>query len=140
MGGAESDEFYKRLVKDSEMPQEVTGETAARLRSRRSSASFVAILEIETAAVFEPLLHPSRYKGAHGGRGSGKSHFASPRCWLKTRCVILACAPFYIREVQKSLKESAKRLIEDKIDALALLHCSRSRQRDQNARRWRDRV
>ena len=32
-------------------------------------------LEGETAAVFEPLLAPARYKGAHGGRGSGKSHF-----------------------------------------------------------------
>lgn len=79
----------------------------------------MAILEIETAAVFEPLLHPSRYKGAHGGRGSGKSHFfaemlvedAMRHAGLRAVC---------IREVQKSLKESAKRLIEDKIDALGV--------------------
>ena len=32
-------------------------------------------LAIDTARVFEPLLKPSRYKGAWGGRGSGKSHF-----------------------------------------------------------------
>ena len=32
-----------------------------------------ATLQIETAPVFEPLLQPSRYKGAHGGRGSGKT-------------------------------------------------------------------
>ena len=32
-------------------------------------------LRLETAEVFEPLLHPARYKGAHGGRGSGKSVF-----------------------------------------------------------------
>jgi hypothetical protein len=32
-------------------------------------------LQIETAKVFEPLLQPARYKGAWGGRGSGKSHF-----------------------------------------------------------------
>ena len=32
-------------------------------------------LRIETAAVFEPLLQPARYKGAWGGRGSGKSQF-----------------------------------------------------------------
>jgi hypothetical protein len=32
-------------------------------------------LSIETARIFEPLLKPSRYKGAWGGRGSGKSHF-----------------------------------------------------------------
>lgn len=32
-------------------------------------------LAIETAEVFEPLLHPARDKAAWGGRGSGKSHF-----------------------------------------------------------------
>jgi hypothetical protein len=32
-------------------------------------------LRIPTAPVFRPLLEPARYKGAHGGRGSGKSHF-----------------------------------------------------------------
>ena len=35
----------------------------------------MSVLSIETAAVFEPLLEPARYKGAWGGRGSGKSHF-----------------------------------------------------------------
>ncbi len=32
-------------------------------------------LEIETLPVFAPLLRDSRFKGAWGGRGSGKSHF-----------------------------------------------------------------
>lgn len=32
-------------------------------------------LDIPTAEAFVPLLEPARYKGAHGGRGSGKSHF-----------------------------------------------------------------
>ena len=32
-------------------------------------------LAIQTAAVYEPLLAPARYKAAWGGRGSGKSHF-----------------------------------------------------------------
>lgn len=32
----------------------------------------MAILKIPTAKVFEPLLAPARYKGIHGGRGSGK--------------------------------------------------------------------
>ena len=32
----------------------------------------MSILRIPTARVFEPLLKPSRYKGAYGGRGSGK--------------------------------------------------------------------
>ena len=76
-------------------------------------------LSIDTAEVFEPLLHPARYKGAYGGRGSGKSHFfaglmiedslAEPGNsgeGLRSVC---------IREVQKSLKDSAKRLLEDKL-------------------------
>ena len=32
-------------------------------------------LTFGTADVFVPLLEPARYKGAYGGRGSGKSHF-----------------------------------------------------------------
>ncbi len=35
----------------------------------------MSTLKIPTARIFEPLLAPSRYKGAYGGRGSGKSHF-----------------------------------------------------------------
>lgn len=82
-------------------------------------------LVIETARVFVPLLEPSRYKGAYGGRGSGKSHFFAELLnedalrWpgdhggegLRAVCV---------REVQRTLKESAKRLIEDKIAAMGL--------------------
>ena len=32
----------------------------------------MSILKIPTARIFEPLLQPARYKGAFGGRGSGK--------------------------------------------------------------------
>jgi hypothetical protein len=32
----------------------------------------LSILRIPTARVFEPLLKPSRYRCAYGGRGSGK--------------------------------------------------------------------
>jgi phage terminase large subunit len=76
-------------------------------------------LSIPTAEVFEPLLHPARYKGAHGGRGSGKSHFLGE---LLLRDAILhpGQRAVCIREVQKSLKDSAKRLIEDKLQALKL--------------------
>ncbi len=76
-------------------------------------------LVIDTPRVFAPLLVPSRYKGAWGGRGSGKSHFFAPllieQCLLEksTRAVC-------IREVQKTLKESSKRLIEDKLLAMGL--------------------
>lgn len=66
-----------------------------------------------------PLLEPARYKGAHGGRGSGKSHFFAEM--LIERCLMhsgtrWAC----IREVQKSLEQSVKRLLEDKIEALGV--------------------
>lgn len=84
----------------------------------------MATLKIKTAAVFTPLLEPARYKGAWGGRGSGKSHFFAelgiedavrfPGDWgegLRWLC---------FREVQKSLKESAKFLIEKKIQDLGL--------------------
>lgn len=76
-------------------------------------------LQIRTPEVFLPLLGQHRYKGAWGGRGSGKSHFFAESGiedalrWpgeagegLRMVC---------IREVQKSLKESAKKLLEDKI-------------------------
>lgn len=74
-------------------------------------------LQIPTPRVFLPLLEPSRYKGAYGGRGSGKSHFfaelAVERCLMRS-----GSRGVCIREVQKTLKESAKRLIEDKIAAM----------------------
>ena len=76
-------------------------------------------LVINTAKVFEPLLQPARYKGAVGGRGSGKSHnFAEmmiEQCLLE-RSTRAVC----IREVQRTLKESSKRLIEDKLQDFRL--------------------
>lgn len=81
-------------------------------------------LEIATAAVFEPLLAPAPYKGAWGGRGSGKSHFfagllieeslAEPGSsgeGLRSVC---------IREVQKDLAQSSKALIEAKLQDFGL--------------------
>ena len=70
--------------------------------------------------MFVPLLKPNlRFYGAKGGRASGKSHMvaellveeAIARPGLRVLCV---------RETQKSLKESAKKLIEDKISALGV--------------------
>jgi phage terminase large subunit len=71
-------------------------------------------LQIPTAPIFRPLLDPARYKGAYGGRGSGKSHFFAEllveEC-LRTPGTLAVC----VRETQKTLRESAKRLIESKI-------------------------
>lgn len=74
----------------------------------------MSVLSLPTAEVFDPLLGPARYKAAFGGRGSGKSHFFADLLIedsLAERGLRSVC----IREVQKSLKESAKRLLEDKL-------------------------
>ena len=81
-------------------------------------------LEIETAKVFRPLLEPARYKGVDGGRGSGKSHFFAERliedCLAAPGEIGMGMRGVCIREVQKTLKESSKRLIEDKLRAFRI--------------------
>lgn len=75
-------------------------------------------VQIQTPRSFLPLLTPSRYKGAYGGRGSGKSHaFAE---LLLEKCLLSATRAVCVREVQRSLKMSVKRLLEDKIKSLKL--------------------
>jgi len=76
-------------------------------------------LNIPTPRVFKPLLNPARYKGAHGGRGSGKSHFMAEL--LIERCIMTPGTRWVcIREVQKSLDQSVKRLLEDKIESMGV--------------------
>lgn len=79
----------------------------------------MSTLKIPTAKVFEPLLAPARYKGAFGGRGSGKSHFFGEllveTCQAE-RGTLAVC----IREAQRTLAQSSKRLIEGKIATLGL--------------------
>jgi len=69
----------------------------------------VEALDIPTAAVFEPLLSPARYKGAHGGRGSGKSYFFAGEVISQALDGVtdIVC----LREIQRSLDQSAKKLI-----------------------------
>lgn len=74
----------------------------------------MSVLRIDTAAVYEPLLRPARYKGAHGGRGSGKSHFFG-ELWLEENIaekLDFVC----VRETLKSLEFSVKKLLESKIE------------------------
>lgn len=78
-------------------------------------------LAIDFAPVFDPLLDPARYKGAHGGRGSGKSQFFAD-LMIATAVRKQGFRGLCCREVQKSLKESAKRLLEQKIDQHKLRH------------------
>ncbi|WP_419911976.1 PBSX family phage terminase large subunit [Hoeflea sp.] len=75
-------------------------------------------MEIRFPEVFLPLINAARFKGAWGGRGSGKSHFFGGLLCLRalkqrTRAVCL-------REVQNSIKDSVKQLIEDKISDYGL--------------------
>ena len=76
-------------------------------------------LQIKVNEVFEPLFQPARYKGAYGGRGSGKSWcFAE---MLVHRCIVEpGTAAVCIREVQRTLTQSSKRLIESKIQQLGV--------------------
>jgi phage terminase large subunit len=81
----------------------------------------LSILKIQTAKIFEPLLAPARYRAAFGGRGSGKSHFFGEllveTCQAE-RGTLAVC----IREAQRTLAQSSKRLIESKIASLGLGH------------------
>lgn len=72
-------------------------------------------LEIETAEVFLPLLKSARYKGIHGGRGSGKSHFFADN-WLD-ESIRFKLDFVCIRETLKSLEFSVKKLLESKIES-----------------------
>ncbi len=76
-------------------------------------------LQIKTAAVFEPLLKPSRYKGIFGGRGGGKSFFYAG-LMIEEALRIPSYQALCVREVQKSLKQSSKKLIEDMLQVYGL--------------------
>jgi len=79
----------------------------------------LSTLKIPTAKIFEPLLAAARYKAAYGGRGSGKSHFFGElmveTCQAE-RGILAVC----IREAQRTLAQSSKRLIESKIASLGV--------------------
>lgn len=76
-------------------------------------------LRLPTPRVFLPLLEPARYKGLYGGRGGAKSHFFADlvieECLLRPPMYVVC-----IREVQKSLEQSVKKLIETKIKKYGL--------------------
>ena len=52
---------------------------------------------IHVPRAFKPLLQPARYKGAHGGRGSGKSHFFAEM--LIAKCLQEKTDAVCVREV-----------------------------------------
>ena len=68
--------------------------------------------ELAIAEAIEPILAPARYKGLYGGRGSSKSHgFAT----LAVICAKMGKRVVCLREIQRSINDSVKQLIEDKI-------------------------
>ena len=79
-------------------------------------------LQIQTPRWAKPILdrENARYIGAFGGRGSGKSWFFAE--WIIERCVMQKTNVVCVREVQKSLKQSVKKLIENKIEEFGIGH------------------
>ena len=72
-------------------------------------------MRLEVASIFKPLYKKkARYKGLKGGRGSGKS-------WAMADYLILQLLTnpnknlVCLRQVQKSIKHSSKKLLEDRI-------------------------
>lgn len=79
----------------------------------------MSTLTIQTARAFLPLLTAARYKGAHGGRGSGKSHFFG-ELLVEEHLRVPGTRSVCIREYQKTLAQSSKHLIETKIEQLGI--------------------
>ena len=78
-----------------------------------------ATLQLQTPRWMVPLLKPARYKGAHGGRGSGKSH-AFAEMMIEAHVLDPNSRSVCVREIQKSLAQSVKRLLETKIEAMGV--------------------
>ena len=75
------------------------------------------VLQLQTPEWAVPLMNPSRYKGAWGGRGSGKSHFFA-ELMIEAHIMDQKRRSVCVREIQKSLNQSVKRLLETKIEAM----------------------
>lgn len=78
-------------------------------------------LKIQTPSWAIPLLEPKRYKAIKGGRGSGKSHERA-EALVETLLMDPDAKFVCIREIQKSLTESVKVLIEQKIKKFRVEH------------------
>jgi phage terminase large subunit len=80
--------------------------------------------EIRLPAAFSEIAEPARYKAYYGGRGSGKSHSVA------TALVIMgASRPLRVgcfREVQNSIRDSVKKLLDNKIRLCGLGNFYRS--------------
>lgn len=85
------------------------------------------------SGLFDPPIGSVRYRGFYGGRGSGKS-------WAVARALVLHAhaQPLRIlcaREVEKSIKDSLKRLLDDTIRSLGLADAYESLETEIRGRR-----
>jgi phage terminase large subunit len=92
---------------------------AASLPMQSQSGSFeYAEFEVRLPKAYRGLTRAYRYKAFYGGRGSGKSHaFATA---LVAKAVNAPLRIVCAREIQSSLRDSVKQLIEDKINMLGV--------------------
>ncbi len=94
------------------------------MASRSGSSRPPKDLEIALPDAFRSLFQRARYKAFYGGRGSGKSHS------IATALVVMAAErPLRVlaaREIQRSIRDSSKRLLDDRIAALGLTRRYRS--------------
>lgn len=75
------------------------------------------VLELPTPEWLLPFFQYGRYKGACGGRSSGKSHgFAE--MLVEEHLMDANTSSVCVREIQKSIQQSVKRLLEHKIEAM----------------------
>jgi len=74
--------------------------------------------KVDLPEAFAGLFKPSRYKAFYGGRGSAKSHSFATSLLIAggKEPLRILCA----REVQNSIKDSVKQLLDDKIAAMNL--------------------
>lgn len=93
-----------------------------------ASSTSSQTLQIPISRAFLPFLTPSRYKAAYGGRGSGKTHYFAGRSvdlsYAKPTRIVC------IREVQNTLRDSIKQLVEDKISGFGLAPFFKSTERE----------
>lgn len=73
---------------------------------------------IQLPEAFAPLFEPARYKAYWGGRGGGKSHSVAAALLIigTQRPIRVGC----FREIQKSIKDSVKKVLDDKIAEMGL--------------------
>jgi phage terminase large subunit len=73
---------------------------------------------VQVPDAFEFLWTPSRYKAVYGGRGSAKSHSIATA--LVTQAAAQPLRVLCCREIQNSIQDSVKQLLDDKIRACSL--------------------